>query len=90
MTTAGFADTLKAEAEITTKDISTKECILGDAISDAIKTSAKSDIAFIAADYFNEITVAKGNVDKAAEALIQKAKEKGGEDNITAILVAYE
>lgn len=73
---AGFGDTLKAEAEISTKDISTKESILGDAIADAIKASAKSDIAFIAADYFNEVTIAKGNVDKAA---ILKALESPGD-----------
>ena len=32
----------------------------------------------------------QGNIEKAGNALIQRAKEKGGEDNITAILVTYQ
>jgi 2',3'-cyclic-nucleotide 2'-phosphodiesterase (5'-nucleotidase family) len=62
---AGFADTLKAEVELTTKEVGSKECVLGDIIADAIKASAKTDAAFIAADYFNEVTIPKGNTSTA-------------------------
>jgi len=54
------ADTLKAEAEIATKDIGAKQNILGDFVADAIRATAKTDAAFIAADYFNEVTIPKG------------------------------
>lgn len=60
---ASNADTLKADAELSTKEIGSKENIVGNAIADAIRASAKSDIAFIAADYFNEIKIPKGNFD---------------------------
>ena len=54
------ADTLKADAELTTKEIGMKESVLANAIADAIKASAKTDAAFVAADYFNEINVPNG------------------------------
>ncbi len=64
--TAGFADTLKAEVELSTKNVGLKETVLGNLFADAMKASAKSDIAFIAADYFTaDITVAKGTVSTA-------------------------
>jgi len=59
------ADTLKAEVELTTKDVGLKETVLGDFVADAIHSSVKCDAAFIAADYFNEITVPKGSVNSA-------------------------
>ena len=58
---AGFSDTIKAEVELSTKEVSSKECLLGDAIADAIKASAKTDASFIAAESFNEVTIQKGN-----------------------------
>jgi|SRR5579871_5508987 len=57
-----FADTLKTEVELTTKEVGAKESLLSDVVADAIKTSAKSDAAFIAATSFNETTtIPKGN-----------------------------
>lgn len=63
--TAGYADTLKAEVELSTKEVGSKECVLGDAVADAIRSAVKSDAAFIAADYFNEVTYQKGNTSTA-------------------------
>jgi 2',3'-cyclic-nucleotide 2'-phosphodiesterase (5'-nucleotidase family) len=60
--TAVRAETLKAEVELSTKDIGSKETVLGDAIADAIRSAVKCDAAFVAADYFNEITIPKGAV----------------------------
>jgi 5'-nucleotidase / UDP-sugar diphosphatase len=54
------ADTLKTEVELTTKDVGLKESVLGDTVADAIRDAAKCDAAFIAADYFNEVTLPKG------------------------------
>jgi len=59
------AETLKAEAEISTKDIGAKQNTLGDFVADAIKASAKTDAAFVAADYFNEVTIPKGTTSSA-------------------------
>lgn len=56
------ADTLKAEAELTTKDIGSKENITGNLIADSIRAAVKCDAAFVAADYFNEVTIPKGAV----------------------------
>ena len=56
------AQTLKAEVELSTKDIGSRETVLGDFIADAIHGAVKCDAAFIAADYFNEITIPKGTV----------------------------
>jgi len=56
------ADTLKAEAELSTKEIGSKESVVGDFVADAIHAAVKCDAAFIAADYFNEVTIPKGAV----------------------------
>ena len=58
----GFADTIKSEAELTTKDIDLKETVLGRLVADAIRATAKSDVAIIAASAFAEVTFPKGNV----------------------------
>ncbi|MGB3942515.1 MAG: Stp1/IreP family PP2C-type Ser/Thr phosphatase [Candidatus Manganitrophaceae bacterium] len=36
------------------------------------------------------LTATQGNLEKAGSALIDKAKEKGGEDNITVVLIGYQ
>lgn len=41
-------------------------------------------------DMLSILTANEGSIEKAGNALIQRAKEKGGEDNITAILVSYQ
>lgn len=56
------ADTVKAEVELSTKDIGARENIVGDLVADAIRSAVKCDAAFIAADYFNETTIAKGAI----------------------------
>src|SRR5437899_676573 len=63
--TAAHAETAKAEVELTTKDVGSKETVLGDLVADAIRTAAKADAAVIAADYFNDVTIPKGNVTAA-------------------------
>ena len=64
--TAGFADSLKAEVELSAKNIGSKETIIGNLVADAIKAEAKTDIAFIAADYFSkDFVIAKGNTSSA-------------------------
>ena len=60
--TVAHADTLKTEVELSTKDVGSKETVLGDVIADAIHSAVKCDAAFIAADYFNEVTVSKGPI----------------------------
>ena len=67
--TAGYADTLKAEVELTTKEVGSKECVLGDVVADAIHAAVKCDAAFIAADYFNEVTHPKGATISTADVL---------------------
>lgn len=62
VTAAGFAETLKAEVELTTKDVGSKETTLGNIIADALRAAAKSDAAIIAASSFNEVSLPKGNV----------------------------
>lgn len=57
---AVWADTLRADVELTTKGIGTKESLIGNLVADAIHSSVKCDAAFIAADYFNEVTIPKG------------------------------
>jgi 2',3'-cyclic-nucleotide 2'-phosphodiesterase (5'-nucleotidase family) len=59
------ADTLKAEVELTTKEVGSKESVLGDLVADAIHAAVKCDAAFIAADYFNEVIVPKGPITTA-------------------------
>ena len=60
ITNSARADTQRAEVELTTKDIGSKETPLGDMVADGIRAAVKSDAAFIAADYFNEVTIPKG------------------------------
>jgi 2',3'-cyclic-nucleotide 2'-phosphodiesterase (5'-nucleotidase family) len=83
---AGFADTLKADVELTTKDVGSKECVLGDMVADAIKTSAKTDAAFIAADYFNEVTIPKGNT--STEEVLKALESRN--DNIVIVKLTGE
>ena len=57
-------DTVKTEVELTTKEMGAKENALGNTVADAIRTSAKSDVALIASSFFTDISpIAKGNVD---------------------------
>ena len=64
--TAGFADSLKAEVELSAKSIGSKETALGNLVADALKASAKTDIALIAADYFSkDVTISKGATSSA-------------------------
>ena len=59
-----LADTVRAEVEISTKEIGEKESPIGNLIADAIRASAKSDLAFLAASYFtSDIKFPKGDVD---------------------------
>ena len=63
---SGRADTVKIETELTTKEIGTKESQLGQIIADAIRETAKSDAALIAASSFTEnITLPKTKADTA-------------------------
>jgi 2',3'-cyclic-nucleotide 2'-phosphodiesterase (5'-nucleotidase family) len=75
------ADTLRAEVELSTKEVGSKETVLGDLMADAIHAAVKCDAAFIAADYFNEVTIAKGPI---AAADLLKALVMPG-DNITIV-----
>src|SRR5262249_43949687 len=59
---AGYADTIKSEVELTTKEADAKETTLGDLVADAIRAAAKSDAAFVAASSFNEVTLPKGTI----------------------------
>lgn len=72
---AGFADSLKAEVELSTREVGSKESVLGDIITDAIKASAKSDAALMAADYFNEVTIPKGNT--STEEVLKALESRG-------------
>jgi 2',3'-cyclic-nucleotide 2'-phosphodiesterase (5'-nucleotidase family) len=72
---AGFAEIIKTEVELSTKEADSKESPLCDYVADAIRTSAKSDAAFIAATSFNDsTTLPKGNVNSSAllDALVHK------------------
>jgi 2',3'-cyclic-nucleotide 2'-phosphodiesterase (5'-nucleotidase family) len=62
MAVAGRADTIKTEVELTSKDSGSKETTLGNLVADAIREAAKTEIAFIAASSFNEVSLPKGNV----------------------------
>lgn len=63
---AGPAEAQRADVELTTKDIGSKETALGDFVADAIRAAAKSDAAFIAASSFAEdVTLPKGSVTAA-------------------------
>ncbi len=63
---SGRADTIKTEVELTTKEIGSKECQLGQFIADALRETAKADIAFVAASSFTEnITLPKGKAETA-------------------------
>lgn len=59
---AGSAETQKStDVELTTKEIGLKENILGDLVADAMRASAKADVALIDASAFEEqVTVPKG------------------------------
>jgi len=63
---SGRADTIKPDGELTTKEIGTKESQLGQIVADALRETAKSDIAFIAASSFTEsVTLSKTKVETA-------------------------
>jgi 2',3'-cyclic-nucleotide 2'-phosphodiesterase (5'-nucleotidase family) len=76
-----LAQTAKAEVELTTREVGSKEVVLGDLVADSIHDAVKCDAAVIAADYFNEVTIPKGSV---AAADIMKALVMPG-DTITVI-----
>jgi 2',3'-cyclic-nucleotide 2'-phosphodiesterase (5'-nucleotidase family) len=71
------ADTVKSDVELSTKEIGAKEAAIGDVVADAMKSSAKTDAAFIAATSFGDsIDIAKGSVDTAeiVNALVYKGE----------------
>lgn len=56
-------ESLKAEVELTTKEIGAKENSIGNLVADSLRSETKTDIALIAASYFTEDTkLAKGTV----------------------------
>ena len=59
---AGSADAQKStDVELTTKEIGLKENVLGDAVADAVRASAKADIALVDASAFEEqVSMPKG------------------------------
>jgi 5'-nucleotidase/UDP-sugar diphosphatase len=59
---AGSAETaMSTDVELTTKEIGLKENVLGDLVADAMRASAKADVALIDASAFEEqVSVAKG------------------------------
>lgn len=59
---AGSADTARStDVDLTTKEIGLKENTLGDVVADAIRVSAKADVALIDASAFEEqVSVPKG------------------------------
>ncbi|HLJ57715.1 MAG TPA: 5'-nucleotidase [Chthonomonadaceae bacterium] len=59
------ADSLRADIELTTKDIGSKESAVGNLVADSIRSAVKCDAAFIAADYFTEVTIPKGAITNA-------------------------
>ena len=54
---AGSADTYRTDTELSTKDIGAKETAMGDLVADAIRASAKADVAFIPAAAFTDMAV---------------------------------
>jgi 2',3'-cyclic-nucleotide 2'-phosphodiesterase (5'-nucleotidase family) len=76
-TVAGFADTIKSDVELTTKEIGAKEAVIGDIVADAIRASAKADAAFIAATSFSDtVALPKGNVNTSeiVDSLVYKSE----------------
>ena len=72
---AGFADAIKTDVELSTKEADSRESVLCDVVADAIRASAKSDAAFIAATSFNDsTTLPKGSVNSKdlSNALVHK------------------
>ncbi len=62
-TTAHAQSNLKLEADLSTKDIGSKENPIGSLVADAMRQETKADIAFIAATYFTSDTkFSKGNL----------------------------
>ena len=59
------ADTVRADVDLTTHDIGSKETLLGDTVADAIRGAAHADIAFVPASSFADITLPKGAVNSA-------------------------
>lgn len=71
------ADTVKSEVEISSKEIGAKETALGDLVADALRSSAKTDVAFIAATSFNDsVNLPKGSVNTSdiVDALVYKSE----------------
>jgi 2',3'-cyclic-nucleotide 2'-phosphodiesterase (5'-nucleotidase family) len=57
-----WADVIRAEVDLNTHDIGSKETVIGDLVADAIKAQAKSDIAFIPASSFADVVIPKGSI----------------------------
>lgn len=77
VSTVGQADTIKSDVEITTKEIGAKEAAIGDLVADAMKSSAKTDVAFIAATSFSDsVTLPKGSINSSdiIDALVYKSE----------------
>lgn len=71
------ADTIKSDVDLSTKDIGAKEAAIGDVVADALKASAKTAAAFIAATSFSDsITLAKGSINSSdvVDALVYKGE----------------
>ncbi len=62
-TAASAAETIKTEVELSTKEVRSKETVLGDLVADAIHGTAKADVAIIAASSFasKTVTLPKGS-----------------------------
>ncbi len=55
--TAHAAESIKSDVELSTKEVRSKETVLGDIVADVIHTAAKSDAAVIAASSFSSKTI---------------------------------
>lgn len=78
VSTAGHAEVLKTEVELTTRDVGSKESNLSDVVADALRAVAKSDAAIIPAPSFVESTTVPKGVFKAGD--LMAAVKESAED----------
>lgn len=66
---------IKVARELTTRDVGAQESNLAEVIADAVREAAGTDIAFLAASAFNEVTIPKGTTtpDEVLKALAFKS-----------------
>ncbi len=77
VSTVGRADIIKSDVELSSKEIGAKESALGDYVADALKASAKTDAAFVAASSFlDTVSLAKGNINSSdiVDSLVYKSE----------------